>query len=97
MGNKVNRRLDGPPVQGRTRECARRLRQRARRAEEEETERLVHALSGLSDKEVEAMLALGEADLAYVEDQVAQADLGVTTGVPERSMEDYARAILKAR
>lgn len=83
MANKVNRGDDGPAVQGRSRECQRRLRQRFRQeekqaliavGEDEQFTRLCNALCELTPEEVAQLQALDESQTAYLEDEIERAD-----------------------
>jgi hypothetical protein len=98
MANVVNRNLDGPPTQGRSRECQRRVRQRLRQeeraaeiavGEDENFAHLCEALCELTPEELAQLQALDESQCAYVEDEIAQAEArvevvepGVPTGGP---------------
>lgn len=94
--NVVNRRLDGPPTQGRARECARRLRQLERRQERAKTERMVAVLAEMPPEELAALSRLGPAEVAYLEEQVDMADALVEMAPAGEEPMAYARAVLKA-
>ena len=86
MANNINRNLDGPPTQGRRRECLRRQRQQFRVLEKQmkpelqaranaEMERLLNALCDLPPEHVDALQALDDAQCGYVEEEIRKADL----------------------
>lgn len=67
--NVINRNLNGPPTQGRRRECARRLRQQQKAHDRT----LVEVFSEMPDDTVSALLMLDDAQCGFVEDQIEQA------------------------
>lgn len=96
MANQVNRREDGPPTQGRARECARRLRQLAKKQEKEALKQLVDVLCALTPEELARLEQLDEAQVAYLEEQVDIARAAVETAPAGTDPTDYAKAVLKA-
>jgi hypothetical protein len=71
MANAVNRRLDGPPTQGRARECARRRKQVAKELDR----RLVDALYSMESSELAQLQQLDDAQTGYLEHEIARANL----------------------
>lgn len=69
--NHINRNLNGPPTQGRKRECARRLRQQQKAHDRT----LIEVFSEMPDDAVSALLTLDDAQCGFVEDQIEQADV----------------------
>lgn len=92
MANHVNRRLDGPPTQGRRRECERRLRQ-----QHKETDRtLIEALDQFHERELADLAALDAAEQGFLEAQIALANLGHNPELLRDDPETYARAVMDA-
>lgn len=104
MANVVNRNLDGPPTQGRSRECRRRLRQLARRDAPpplaihvtREMRDLVEAIQALPPEVQDGLMVLDDAELAYVENQVDVAQALVETAPAGVEPMEYARRVLAA-
>lgn len=102
MANMINRNLDGPPTQGRGRECRRRLRQLARQKRPDvapvpqDMRQLVSALFDVPEPLLEHMAQLDEAQLGYVEDQVETAQALVETAPAGVEAVEYAKKVLAA-
>ena len=92
MANEVNRSPTGPPVQGRRRECLRRLRQQAKQRRKADEERIIAALNALPLEVVERLAELDDAEAAYVEEEIARADIAADLLTPEQFAEYVLRA-----
>src|SRR5215204_6189788 len=90
MANHVNRRLDGPPTQGRRRECERRMRQQHKEADRT----LVEALDQFHERELADLAALDVAQQGFVEAQIAAANLGIDLFPDDTTA--YAQAVMDA-
>ena len=92
MANSVNRSPNGPPVQGRRRECLRRLRQQQKKRTQETERRIVEALHSLPLSVVERLAELDDAQTAYLEEEIARADIAADLLTPEQFAEYVLRA-----
>lgn len=92
MANHVNRRLDGPPTQGRRRECERRMRQQHK----ESDRTLVEALDQFHERELADLAALDAAQQGFLEAQIALANLGHNPELLRDDTEVYAEKVLEA-